>query len=71
MKNRNPNFHSVEEVWSPEARGLAYIVFSGESGKSDQTDINRTVFLDPLGQWSSIREFGRDWAELHGGRQGE
>jgi len=26
------------------------------------------VILDPLGWWNVIREFGRDWAELLGGR---
>ena len=26
------------------------------------------VILDPLGRWSMTREFGRDWAELLGGR---
>ena len=40
---------------------LAYIVFLDESRPSDQTDINCTVFLDPLGRWSIIRETGPIW----------
>ena len=31
----------------PGARGSAYIVLPIEYGPSDQTDINRTVFLNP------------------------
>ena len=27
-----------------------------------QTDFNRTVFLDPLGRWSIIREAEPDWS---------
>ena len=45
----------------PWARGSAYIVPSCESGSSDQTDINRMVFVDPLGRWSIIREVDHDW----------
>jgi len=37
------------------ARGSAYIVLPNEYGPSDQTNINRTVFLNPLGRWSMIR----------------
>jgi len=48
-------------------RGLAYIAHSDEFGPSDQTDINRTVFLDPLGRWSIIREVGSDWSSDQGG----
>jgi len=51
----------------PGARGLVYIVFSDESGPSDQTDINRTVFLDPLGRWSTIRKVDHDWWKKVGG----
>jgi len=53
------------------SRGLTYIVFSDESGPSDQTDINRTVFLDPLGRWSVIREMGLNWTLKVGGRPKE
>ena len=52
----------------PGARGPAYIVPSSESRLSDRTDINRTVFLDPLGRWSIIREIDRDWWKYLGGR---
>ena len=45
----------------PGAKGSAYIVLPNEYGPLDQTDINRTVFLDPLGRWSMIREVERDW----------
>jgi len=55
-------------IVSPGARGPAYIVPSSESGLSDQTDLNRTVFLDLLGQWSIIREVERDWLRHLGGR---
>ena len=52
----------------PGARGSAYIVLPNESGPSDQTDINRTVFLDHLGRWSMTREVGSDWWKKSGGR---
>jgi len=52
----------------PGARGPAYIVPSSERGPSDQTDINRTIFLDPLGRWSIIHEIERDWLKHLGGR---
>ena len=50
------------------ARGSGYIVLPSEYGPSDQTDINRMVFLDPLGRWSMIREVGFDWPRGQGGR---
>ena len=52
----------------PGARGSPYIVLPSEYGLSDQTDINRTVFLDPLGRWSMIHEIERDWWKKQGGR---
>jgi len=52
----------------PGARGSAYIVLPNEYGPLDQTDINRTVFLDPLGRWSMIREVERDWPSGQGRR---
>ena len=58
----------MKGVSPPVARGPAYIVPSSESVPSDQTDINRTVFLDPLGQWSMICEVERDWPKHQGGR---
>jgi len=51
-------------------QGSAYIVLPNECGPSDQTDINRTVFLDPLGRWRMIREVDHDWALQEGGRPG-
>jgi len=52
----------------PGARGSPYIVLPNECGPSDQTDINRTVFLNPLGRWSMIREVESDWLSGQGGR---
>ena len=46
---------------SPGARGPAYIALPNERMPSDQTDLNRTIFLNPLGQWSIIREAEPDW----------
>ena len=45
----------------PGARGSGYIVFSDESGPSDQTNIDRVVFFEVLGRWSMIREVEADW----------
>ena len=53
------------------ARGSAYIVLPNKCGPSDQTDINRTVFLNPLGRWSMIREAEPDWLLGQGGRPRE
>ena len=47
---------------SSKGQGSAYIVLPNECGPSDQTDINRTVFHDPLGRWSMIREVEADWS---------
>jgi len=55
-------------IASSRARGPAYIAPPNEYGPSDQTDINRMVFLDPLGGWSTIREVERDWLRHLGGR---
>ena len=52
----------------PGDRGSAYIVLPNECGPSDQTDINRTVFLNPLGRWSMIHEVEADWPSDQGGR---
>ena len=52
----------------PGARGSGYIVLPSECGPLDQTDINCTVFLDPLGRWSMIREVGSDWPRGQGVR---
>ena len=54
---------------SPQgARGSAYMVPPNEYGPSDQTDLNRTVFLNPLGRCSMIREAEFDWLSGQGGR---
>jgi len=53
---------------SPGARGPAYIVLRNEYGPSDQTDLNHTVFLNPLGRWSMIHETQPDWLSGQGGR---
>jgi len=50
------------------ARGSAYIVPPNEYGPSAQTDLNRTIFLNPLlGRWSMIREAEPDWLSGQGG----
>jgi len=51
----------------PRARGPAYIAPQNEYGPSDQTDLNRMVFLNPLGRWSIIRETEPDWLRALGG----
>jgi len=51
-----------------EARGPAYTVLPNEYGPSDQTDLNRMIFLNPLGWWSMIREVEPDWLLGQGGR---
>jgi len=45
----------------PGARGSAYIASPNEYEPSDQTDLNRAVFLNRLGWWSMIRETEPDW----------
>jgi len=52
----------------PGARGPALIAPPNEYGPSDQTDLNRTVFLNPLSRWSIIRETGPNWLRALGGR---
>ena len=52
----------------PGSRGSAYIAPRDKSGPSDQTDLNRVVFLDPIGRWSMIREVEADWLRGEGGR---
>ena len=49
------------------ARGAAYIALPNERGLSDQTDLNRMVFFNPLGRWSIIRETEPDWLPEQGG----
>ena len=50
------------------ARGPAYIALPNERGPSDQTDLNRMVFLNPLGRWSIIHEAEPDWLPEQGRR---
>jgi len=52
---------------SPGARGPAYIALPNERGLSDQTDLNRMVFLNPLGRWSIIHEAEPDSLLEQGG----
>ena len=40
----------------PGARGSGFIVTSSEREPLDQTDIDCTVILDPLGRWSLVCE---------------
>jgi len=49
------------------ARGSAYIVPPNEYGSSEQTNLNRMVFLNPLGRWSMICEAEPDWLSGQGG----
>jgi len=57
-----------EEVSSPGVTGPAYIALPNEHGPLDQNDLNRMVFLNPLGWWSIIREAEPDWLPEQGGR---
>ena len=52
----------------PGARGSGFIVPSGKQGPLDQTDIDWTIILDPLGGWSVVREKSSDWNPGGGGR---
>jgi len=60
----------VERLSPPGARGSGFIVPPGEYGPSDQTDIDWTVILDPLGRWSVIPKESSDWILKGGGRPG-
>jgi len=57
-----------ESCTPPGAKGLAYIALPNERGPSDQIDLNRMVFLDPLGRWSMIREAEPDRLLVQGER---
>ena len=54
----------------PRARGSGFIVPSSEREPLDQTDIDWTVILDPLGQWNVVCEKSPDWHTEEGGRPG-
>jgi len=55
-------------VSSPGSRGPAYIALQNERRPSDETDLNRTVFLNPFGRWIIICEAEPDWLPEDGGR---
>jgi len=44
----------------PGARGSGFIVPSSERELLDQTNIDWTVILDPLGRWSLVPEKSSD-----------
>ena len=48
--------------------GSGFIVPSSESGPSDQTDIDRVVFLKVLGRWSIVPKLESVWSRGEGGR---
>jgi len=52
------------------ARVSGFIVPSGEREPLDQTDIDWTVILDPLGRWSVVCEESPDWHPTEDGRPG-
>ena len=52
----------------PRARGSGFIVPSSEREPLDQTDIDWTVILDPLGRWSFVREESSETNLGQGGR---
>ena len=52
----------------PGARGSGFIVPSSEHEPLDQTDIDWTVILDPLGQWSLVPRKSSESNPGQGGR---
>jgi len=52
----------------PRARGSGFIVPSSEREPLDQTDIDWTVILDPLGQWRLVPQESPDPTPGGGGR---
>jgi len=54
----------------PGAKWSGFIVPSSEREPLDQTDIDWTVILDPLGRWSVVRKKSSDWHPRGGGRPG-
>ena len=55
----------------PGARGSGFIVPSSECEPLDQTDIDWTVILDPLGRWNIVCEKSPDPTLGGGGRLGQ
>jgi len=62
--------NSMMNLSPPGARGSGFIVPSSEREPLDQTDIDWTVILDPLGRWSVVCEKSSDWHPGGGGRPG-
>ena len=54
----------------PGARGSGFIVPSSKREPLDQTDIDLTVILDPLGRLNIVCEKSSDWNPGGGGRPG-
>jgi len=52
-------------------QGSCFIVPSNEYGPLDQTDIDWTVILDPLGRWRLILKESPVWTLGGGGRPGQ
>jgi len=63
--------NSMINLSPPGARGYGFIVPSSEREPLDQTDIDWTVILDPLGRWSVVCEKSPDWNTEGGGRPGQ
>jgi len=59
-----------EKLVSSRVRGSGFIVPSSEREPLDQTDIDWTVILDPLGRWNIICEKSPDWSTEGGGCPG-
>jgi len=59
-----------DELVSSRGQGVWFYSPSSEREPSDQTDIDWTVILDPLGRWSVVREKSSDSNPGGGGRPG-
>ena len=55
----------------PGARGSGFIVPLSEREPLDQTNIDWTVILDPLGRWSLVREESSETNPGQSGRPGQ
>ena len=55
----------------PRARGSGFIVPSSEREPLDQTDIDWTVILGPLGRWSLVREESSESNQTEGWHPGQ
>ena len=63
--------NSMMNLSPPGARGSGFIVPSSEREPLDQTDIDWTVILDPLGRWSLVREESSESNPTEGERPGQ